>query len=202
MPKNPIFYLVRSIACLVLIETLWKLADNRDRHKILDEFEFRPDQTIYFGVTCPLVPINAIFGLVQSVACFWLKGAAWTGMKSGTSSNSAKIRIFTLVLLALECQKPNIIFYIVQSIISLLIFIQFLWNLQINRTGIKYWTSLKLDHIALFTWSYMPWIAGWVSGEWSLPYGLIVFSWSSWWADSPPGHVHCYLSVNCIKISI
>ena len=31
------------------------------------------------------------------------------------------------------------------------IFIQSLWNLQINRTGIKYSTSWKLDHIALFT---------------------------------------------------
>ena len=40
--KSP--YSILSGACLVLIETM-KLADNLDRHKILDEFEFQPDQT-------------------------------------------------------------------------------------------------------------------------------------------------------------
>ena len=30
-----------------------KLAGNQDRHKILDEFEFWPDQTSHFGVICP-----------------------------------------------------------------------------------------------------------------------------------------------------
>ena len=33
-----------------------KLADNPDRHRISDEFEFQPDWTIDFEVTCPLVP--------------------------------------------------------------------------------------------------------------------------------------------------
>ena len=32
-----------------------KLADNMERHKVSDEFEFRPDQTVDLGVTCPLV---------------------------------------------------------------------------------------------------------------------------------------------------
>ena len=30
-----------------------KVAGNQDRHKSLDEFDFRPDQTTHFGVTCP-----------------------------------------------------------------------------------------------------------------------------------------------------
>ena len=30
-----------------------KLAGNQDRHKISDEFEFRPDRISHFGVTCP-----------------------------------------------------------------------------------------------------------------------------------------------------
>ena len=30
-----------------------KLAGNQDRHKILDEFDYWPDQTIRFEVTCP-----------------------------------------------------------------------------------------------------------------------------------------------------
>ena len=32
---------------------LFKLAGNEDMHNILDEFEFWPDQTIDYGVSCP-----------------------------------------------------------------------------------------------------------------------------------------------------
>ena len=46
-----------------------KLADSMDRHKNSDEFTFRSDHTVDFGVTCPLVPKNPIFDLVQSIAC-------------------------------------------------------------------------------------------------------------------------------------
>ena len=49
-----------------------KLADNMDSHKISDEFEFRPDQTIDLGVTCPLVQKKPIFDFVQSIACLVL----------------------------------------------------------------------------------------------------------------------------------
>ena len=45
-----------------------KLADNMDMHKLSDEFEFRPDRTIDFGVTCPLVPKHSIFDFVRSIA--------------------------------------------------------------------------------------------------------------------------------------
>ena len=32
---------------------LFKLAGNEDMHNILDEFEFPPDQTTDYGVSCP-----------------------------------------------------------------------------------------------------------------------------------------------------
>ena len=32
---------------------LFKLAGNEDMHNILDEFEFRPDATTDYGVSCP-----------------------------------------------------------------------------------------------------------------------------------------------------
>ena len=32
---------------------LFKLADNKDMHNILDEFEFQPDLTTDYGVSCP-----------------------------------------------------------------------------------------------------------------------------------------------------
>ena len=31
----------------------FKLTGNEDMHNILDEFEFRPDQTTDYGVSCP-----------------------------------------------------------------------------------------------------------------------------------------------------
>ena len=31
----------------------FNLTGNKDMHKRLDEFEFKPDQTIDYGVTCP-----------------------------------------------------------------------------------------------------------------------------------------------------
>ena len=33
-----------------------KIADNLDRHKVLDKFEFQQDWTVHFGVTCLWVP--------------------------------------------------------------------------------------------------------------------------------------------------
>ena len=186
-----------------------KVADNLDRHKISNEFEFRPDRTIDFGVTCPLVPKTPIYNLVWSVVCLvlietlwnlqitwmgkkswmslnsgqiglltlenftfhwvpkntifdlvhiiaclilivslWKLQITWTGIKTHMSLNLGKIRLFTLELLALECQKN--IFDFVHSI-ACIIFIQSLWNLQLNRTGIKYSTSWKLGHFVLFT---------------------------------------------------
>ena len=37
---------------------LFKLAGNEDMHNILDEFEFRPDLTSDFGVSCPWASEN------------------------------------------------------------------------------------------------------------------------------------------------
>ena len=77
-----------------------KLADNLDRHKISD-FEFRPDGSIDFGVTCPLVTKkNNIFDIVWSIACLVLIGSlwnlqiSWTCINSQTKWNSSKIALF------------------------------------------------------------------------------------------------------------
>ena len=32
---------------------LFKLAGNKDMHNIMDEFEFRPDRSTQYGVSCP-----------------------------------------------------------------------------------------------------------------------------------------------------
>ena len=35
------------------VNHIWPLAYNEDMHKSLDEFEFRPDPTTDYGVSCP-----------------------------------------------------------------------------------------------------------------------------------------------------
>ena len=109
VPKNTIFDLVRSIAFLVLIGSLWDL------------------QVIWTGIKSgtnsnsgqiglwSYLPVRAkikpIFDLVRSIACFvsvqtlWNLQITWTGIKSRTSSNSGQIKPLTLELLALYCLK-------------------------------------------------------------------------------------------------
>ena len=57
----------------------FKLAGNKDMHNIMNEFEFRPDRTTNYGVSCPwaskkyphrLIMGKMVFPLFLS--CFWL----------------------------------------------------------------------------------------------------------------------------------
>ena len=129
-----------------------KLAGNRDRHKILDEFKFQPDRTTPFEVILIKASGQNIDKRVNSlvlIGSLWKLQITWTGIKSQMSSDLDKIALFILELLAIECQKKTIFIFVWS--IACVIFIRSLWNLQINRIGIKYSTSWKLDHIALLT---------------------------------------------------
>ena len=178
-------------------------------YKDSDEFEFWPDRTIDFGITCPLVRKKETTHIrpcsEHSLLIFyWNLQITWTGIKAWTSLNSGYIgylpfsakknkkiirpcpahtcslfsfdwifmkvadnldrhkilyefefRLDHTIHFGVNCpwapKKP--IFDFVRSI-ACVIFIQSLWNLQINRTGvirdIKYSRSLKLGHIALY----------------------------------------------------
>ena len=63
-------------------------ADNQDSHKILDEFEFRPDRNIHFGVTCSWVAKKPIFGLVRSIVPSILIGSSSDLQVTGAAINS------------------------------------------------------------------------------------------------------------------
>ena len=41
------------VSSFIFNRIIIKVAGNQDRYKRLDEFDFRPDQTTHFGVTCP-----------------------------------------------------------------------------------------------------------------------------------------------------
>ena len=44
------------------------LAGNEDMHKSLDEFEFQPDPTTYYGVMCPWVSEKSMYNVVNTLA--------------------------------------------------------------------------------------------------------------------------------------
>ena len=70
--KKPIFDLVQSIVPSILIESSSDLQVTGAVHKFSDEFEFRRDQTIHFGVTCPWEPKKPIVERVWLIATsFW-----------------------------------------------------------------------------------------------------------------------------------
>ena len=49
-----IFLLATGVLCPgALVDHIIKVAGNQDRHKSLDAFDFRLDQTTHFGVICP-----------------------------------------------------------------------------------------------------------------------------------------------------
>ena len=78
-----------------------KLADNMGRHTISEEFEFGPDRTIVFGVTCPLMQKRSHIRhcLEYSLLSFNrnVKKLAdnLDRHKISDVSNSGKIRLFT-----------------------------------------------------------------------------------------------------------
>ena len=105
---------------------LFILAGNEDMHKISNEFEFRPDRTTDYGVSCPWAsktfPIdlqweNAVSMLARS---FLIESSSKllvtrTGIKARTGLISGRIRLLTLELLAFEWWK----FYTFQTWMSL-----------------------------------------------------------------------------------
>ena len=92
---------------------LFILTGNKDMHKISDEFEFHPDRTTDYGVSCPWAskkfPIDLYWENAVSMLAhpFLIKSSSKllvtrTGTKAPTSLFSGRIRLLTLELLALE----------------------------------------------------------------------------------------------------
>ena len=150
-----------------------RLADYR--HKISNEFEFLPDRNIDFRVTCSLVPTPT--PPIQPCPEHSLFSFDWIFMKFADNldrhKNSRRVQIlagsdlnhFGVTVLTLECKQNT--FDFVQSV-ACVIFIQSLWNLQINRTGIKYSKSWKWATLHFLLWSYMPLIAGMLGLRWAI----------------------------------
>ena len=95
----------------------FKIAGNKDMHNIMNEFEFRPDRTTDYGVSCPwaskkyphrLIMGKMVFPLFLCcffIGSFWYFHATRTSIKAWMSSNFRQIRLLTTELAALERLK-------------------------------------------------------------------------------------------------
>ena len=100
---------------LVFDLILFILAGNKDMHKISDEFEFRPDRTTDYGVSCPWeskkFPIDLWKTAVSMLArSFFIESSSKllvtrTGIKARLSLILGRIWLLSLELLALEWSK-------------------------------------------------------------------------------------------------
>ena len=120
-------------------------------HKISDEFEFRPDRTTDYGVSCPWaskkIPIdlqweNAVSMLARS---FLIESSSKllvtrTGIKARKSLISGRIRLLTLELLALEWRK----FYTFK--------LEYLWDQLANLDQILYVAWLGVGKASIMFW--------------------------------------------------
>ena len=94
----------------------FKLAGNKDMHNIMNEFEFRPDRTTDYGVSCPWAYKKyphrhngengvSTFSLLFLIGSFWYFHVTRTSIKAWMSSNFRQIRLLTTELAALERLK-------------------------------------------------------------------------------------------------
>ena len=95
----------------------FKLAGNKDMHNIMNEFEFRPDRTTDYGVSCPWASkkyphrhimgkmVFPLFLLLFLIGSFWYFHVRRTSIKAWMSSNFRQIRLLTTELAALESLK-------------------------------------------------------------------------------------------------
>ena len=106
---------VSTFSLLFFYQIFFKLASNEDRHKISDDFEFRPVQTTPYRVRCPWAsekfPIDLYWenGVSNLASSFFIGSSSnllvsRTGKKSQMSLNSSQIGSVTLELRTLESE--------------------------------------------------------------------------------------------------
>ena len=131
-----------------------KVAVNQDRHKGSDEFDFGPDQTTHFGVTCPwmakilhfltwisLRPVGqswsnlcvASLGMGKGCIVFW----GWLDQNSGVHGN----------------RKPPLTYNGENGVstFSRLLLIRSFLYLQVTRTCIKSWMNSNCSQFGALT---------------------------------------------------
>ena len=132
-----------------------KFAGNQVRHNSADEFDFEPDQTTHFGVTCPwMTKIFYIFALeyqsgrlanLDQILCV---ASLWVG-KAAKCFEADWIK--TLVSMAIESPHWFMMGKMVSPSFSQLLLIRSVSYLQVTRTCIKSRTSSNFCQIGSLT---------------------------------------------------
>ena len=127
-----------------------KVVGNQDRHKSSDEFDFGPDQTTHFGVTCPwLTKILHTFELE------YLWGQSWSNLMCSITWGGERLRNVWGRLDQNSGvhgnRKPPLTYNGENgvSIFSRLLLIRSFLYLSVTRTCIKSRTSLNFGEIGL-----------------------------------------------------
>ena len=130
-----------------------KIASNQDRHKSLDKFDFGPDQTTNFGVTCPWIMKILHFRTWISLRPV---GQSWSNFMCSITGSGERLLMFeadwikTLVSMATEspqdCNEENGV-----STFSRLLLIWSFLYLQVTRTCIKSRTTSNFSQIGPLT---------------------------------------------------
>ena len=131
-----------------------KVAGNQYRHKSLDEFDFMPDQTTHFGVTCPWMTKILHF---RTWISLWPVGQSWSNFMCA-SLGVGKGCIMFWSRLDQNCgvhgnRKPPLIYNGENGVstFSRLLLIRSFLYLQVMRTCIKSQTSSNFGKIGPLT---------------------------------------------------
>ena len=129
-----------------------KVAGNQDRHKSSDEFDFWPDQTTHFGVTCPWMTKILHFRTwisLDQILCLASLGVGkgcimfWGRLDQNSGVNGNRKPLLTY-------NGENAV-----SLLARLFLIESSAKLLVTRTGIKARTSLISGPIRLLTFELL-----------------------------------------------
>ena len=127
-----------------------KVAGNQDRHKRSHEFDFGPDQTTHFGISCPWMTKILHFRIWISLRPV---GQSWSNfMCSITGGGESLHNVLRQIGSKLWChgnRKPTLTYNGENGVanFSLLLLIQSFLYLQVTRTCIKSRTSSNFSQI-------------------------------------------------------
>ena len=128
-----------------------KVAGNQDRHKSSDEFDFGPDQTTHFGVTCPWMTKILHFRTWISLRQV---GQSWSNFMCSIPGSGENLHnVLRQISVAHGNRKPPLTYNGENSVstFSRFLLIRSFLYLQVTRTCIKSRTSSNFGQVGPLT---------------------------------------------------
>ena len=143
----------------------FKLVGNKDMHNIMNEFEFRPDRTTDYGVSCPWAskkyPHRLIMGkigvstfsLLFLIGSFWYFHVTRTSIKAWMSSSFRQIRLLTTELAALERLKHQCLHFFSVGIDPILVKVGGYIDMHNILHEFEFWPNGTTDYGVSCPWA-------------------------------------------------